>query len=107
MSILKCTTVFIIVWATNFGTLSWNLNLGIHGGQYKTPTGLSEGDYIDYKNLKQVVSEVISNHQRLLGLKMRIEDNDTGDTLIKIVGSVTMVLATLDGILIKKKSIKK
>ena len=50
---------------------------------------------------------MISNHKRLLDLKQKIETNDSSDNVVKVVGGITMVLGTLEGILYRIRSIKK
>ena len=87
--------------------INWHLQFGMSGGQFKTPQGLSEDSYVDYQNLKTVVAEVVANHKRLLDLKKKLEENSTGDLVVKVLGGLTCVLGTLMGIFLKIKSVKK
>ena len=98
--------IFMLLGIT-IANINWAINFGMSGGQFKTPQGLGEGDYVDYHNLKTVVSEVVANHKRLLELKKKIEDNDTGDLVVKIIGGLTCVIGTLFGIFWKIKGVKK
>ena len=63
------------------------------------PSWIQRRGYVDFENLKSIVSEFVSNHRRLMDLKQRLEANDTGDTIVKILGGLAVVLETLAGIL--------
>ena len=98
--------IFMLLGVT-IANINWHLQFGMSGGQFKTPQGLGENDYVDYQNLKSVVSEVVANHKRLMDLKKKLEENSTGDMVVKIIGGLTCVIGTLMGIFLKIKSVKK
>ena len=57
--------------------------------------------------LKEVADEVISNHNKLIDMKEKLEANSIADQWVRITGSVMLVCATLIGLLVKIRNIKK
>ena len=87
--------------------INWRLELGVQSGEYKLPQGLDKDDYTPMGILKEVADEVISNHNKLIDMKEKLEANSIADQWVRFAGSVMLVCATLIGLLVKIKNIKK
>ena len=106
MNMTNVFIIFILFEATKM-KITWRLDLGVASGEYKMPPGLSKEDYTPMRVLQEVANEVISNHNKLLEVKEKLEANGSWDQIVRIAGSALLICGTVIGFLLKIRGIKK
>ena len=107
MNNANLTTILFILFGICMTKINLRLELGVQSGEYKMPQGLDKEDYTPMGVLKEVADEVISNHNKLIEMKEKLEANGSMDQWVRVAGSVMLISETIIGFLVKIQNIKK
>ena len=86
MNNVNMILIFFIVLGICMSKINWRLELGVQSGEYKLPQGLDKDDYTPMGVLKEVADEVISNHNKLIEMKEKLEANSIADQWVRVTG---------------------
>ena len=99
--------ILFVVLGQCMPNVKWHLDIGVNNGEWKLPSGLEGDDYATLSVIQEVANQVIKNNLRLQEMRDSLEANSSADSWARIVMSVVLVGATILGMLIKIKEIKK
>ena len=99
--------IICIVLGLCMPKVKWHLDIGVMNGEWKIPSWLEKDDYTPLSVLQEVANEVINNNNRLQEMRDRLEANSSADNWARVVMSVILMGATILGMLLKIKKIKK
>ena len=107
MNNINICLIICIVLGFCMPEVRWHLEIGVQSGEWKIPSGLEKDDYTPLSIMQEVANEVIANNNQLQEMRDKLEANSSADQWSRIVMSVMLMGATILGMLLKIKKIKK
>ena len=71
------------------------------GNRYQIPSGYQDTDYSNFGSSAKVGDEVASNFARLMAIKKRLEENESNDHIMRVLGMVAVISVIIGGLLFK------
>ena len=99
-------TLFVVLGKCR-PNVKWHLDLGVNNGEWKLPTGLEGDDYATLSVTQEIANQVVKNNLRLQEMRDSLEANSSADQWARIVMSILLAGATIIGMLVKIRGIKK